>query len=97
VPVWCAILRSLLRLARGGHCRNAGRAAEGCPFSRFVAARRCAQRGQLPAGCRSLKSPLLAEYLVPLAPEKPVAEKATPELFVPVEARTPHAGALSCG
>ena len=35
----------------------------------------------------SAKSPLLANYLVPLAPEKPCAEKAAPELFVPVEVR----------
>ena len=40
----------------------------------------------------SARSPLLAEYLVPLAPEKPCAETAAPELFVPVEVRGASAG-----
>ena len=76
VPLWLWNIRALVRLLAGVPSSSPCGGAPRCPFSRPGAARRQPD----------LKAPLLApEYLVPLAPEKPVAEKPAPELLTAVE------------
>lgn len=72
VPIWCLLIRTLVHLLSGRSCGTGG-----CPFTRRFARQQAREQFVTVTS----KTPLLADYLVPLAPEKPVAEKAAPQLF----------------